>query len=351
MWTNRSFDELPTLHDYVESEGLGPLFEGSQIDAATQQNIYMWFYSRKLCIDDFKEFERYFKVALLRCQSQYLGYLRVETTQFDPMVQKYMERLIEGLGTTANTTDVTATGGGSSTTETDVTTGDKTTKTDVISSTTTTDEKTSQKTSNEHNDVTTASGKTESTRNGTGTTTVSARTLEVSDSSVKALRGELPRSTTYGNGIPARLDWTMTTTQDESFTDNSTNTTTDSETDVTSRDTQDIETNDRTSVVGDYTTTVTGTRDNAVQETARNTSETEKDGTGFTKAVTTNTNNTTQGTTAEGKNTSETKERYAGRDEAPQDLLDRARNYILKTNAFDWLTSKLEVAFMSTFEW
>lgn len=62
-----------------------------------------------------------------------------------------------------------------------------------------------------------------------------------------------------------------------------------------------------------------------------------------------NTHGTTDRTTSR-DNAGDEWERYSGRHEAPQDMADRARSYIVRTNAFRWLIAGLEPCFMGIYD-
>lgn len=59
----------------------------------------------------------------------------------------------------------------------------------------------------------------------------------------------------------------------------------------------------------------------------------------------------TDATNRKGNNAYEHKERYSGRHEAPQDMLERAYNYFRTTNALKWLCDKLDRNFTRIVEW
>lgn len=351
MWKNKDYHELQTFGEWASEHDFASLFTGSQIDAATQQNILSWFFTRKVFTNDVEDFKRKFKIKLFTIESQYLNYLRVESTQFDPMVQNYMERLIQGIGNATQSTDVASTGG--VTTTTDAENATKTDATKDINQTVTTTEDSSDKTDERRSGLnkTTYIGHRDTDETGTvkGTVSTTELTDELTDN--KDLRGNLPRSSTYSSGVPTNLDWSMTSTQEQrrgtTATEKDGTTTTDSR---TNRD-ESVNTNDTTTLSIDEDINKTGSAEKSgrATTTGKETNDTSVDGTTHSVAKTENTGTTA--TTGETATETETKERYSGRSQAPQDMLDRARNYILKTNAFTWLTTQMESVFMSIYEW
>lgn len=351
MWRNKDYNELQTFGEWATEHDFQALFAGSQIDAATQQNILSWFFTRKVFTADVDDFIRKFKIKLFTVESQYLQYIRVESTQFDPMVQNYMERLVTGTTTASTTTDVATKGGITTTTDTETEEEVKANR-DSNSTTTTADEAVGTvNETREGSNTTVFLGNTDTDRKADTINTLAYTKNVSTDGTNKGLTGQLPRSTTYGNGLPTTLNWALTSTQEEGRTDSSEDTTGRDTNTIDATEKTELTTNDRTTLTIDETINRASTDDKTGRSTTKadETSDQNKDG--KVHSVATTENNGTSATTGESTGEAETKERYSGRSQAPQDMLDRARNYILKTNAFTWLTTQLESVFMSVYEW
>ena len=203
------------------------------IDEATQSLLYDWFQFRTVCDDE--KFPAFYRRKLMRCEAQYHQLLRLEHSDFDPLVATYHERLTESQNneTDHSTTETSASG----------TTSDTITKN-------LTDETVVDK-----------DGTSSNTSSGSGSS---------SDKSVHAQKNN-PSSITYAGAtageLPA-LDWTYmnTQTQDENSgqssssntstgatTEDSTSTTTHSGTDShagTKSDSSESESNGRKQSAG-----------------------------------------------------------------------------------------------------
>lgn len=311
--------------------GRETLFEGLDIPQTVQDNLLEWFFDRQVC--DNEKFVRYFRREIAMLQHQFNEYLRVETCEFDPMVGQYLERelrdkrLSEGVGeTTSEGTNKAQNHGGATTTTTH---GMTTTTTNNLNDTVTSN-------NTQTNDLMQrATG--EATHGGT----VKVDGGSTDDSS--SLDGNTPDSATYGSaegGVMPALNWEYTSGQQQSHsegTNNSltTNNLTDT-TDTTTKNTGTVTTTGGGSTKHEGTVTVgnTGT-DNVTVENN-----------GGTDTTTNNQQNTTTKDSSEGL----TRERTTGRGEAPQDMLNRARNYILKTNAFAWFVDKLDKCFFQVYD-
>lgn len=302
MWTNKDYDDLLTYAEYVDEYGSNSLFDGTKLeeDDVTQDAILEWFFYRKITDND--KFRKFFRRALNVYENQYYNLLRIETTDIDPLVSNYLERQIlrRGTGTTTDSNNLTVSGTSSGrTTTTGRGTGNSTTTTGGTASTTGTQ------------DVTT-------TDTGTTSGTTSNNT--------KHKHGETPQAASNVNGAMA-LDWSYLSNQDEEES-NGTSSGTSSGSSRTAGTTTDA-------------TTTTGTATTATTDTS-NGETTSSGSNGRTESGT----NTRTDNTAD-----DTRERLTGRQEAPQDLLSRARDYITRTNAFLWLAERLEFCFLQIFEY
>lgn len=91
------------------------------IDEATQALLYDWYQDRIVCDD--KKFPEFYRRKLMRCESQYRQLLRLEHSEFDPLVASYHERLTESQNneTDHSTTETSASGASSDTITKDLT--------------------------------------------------------------------------------------------------------------------------------------------------------------------------------------------------------------------------------------
>lgn len=333
-----------TLNELVAKVGKAGLFNGTDYDEATQDAIIFWYGERQICDDVL--FERYFKRLLNAIHDQYINYLRIQTVKIDPLVSDYMERLVKD--TTEGTTSGKTTRKGSTVTDgTSNTTNGNTSTTEGTNTGTIKSEGggTSSETVGETNGGTvknTGTVKDEASSDGNSTSMVDG---ENHTTNMNA-NADIPQSPQNTDGsFPEKLNWQYQSGQSQGkndATDKRRTTETHQDTNTTTR------TDDTTTTTeGQASKTASGetTTDNTTTNDLKNTSKTTVNGTGSKKddvTVTTDGSDTTEGST---KNTGEHTEQYSGRHEAPQDLLDRCRSYILQTNAFMWLVSQLQECF------
>lgn len=353
MWTQKDMNQLKTFDDFISDVGQSTVFANTTIDEATQGSLIEWYGFRKVCDND--RFLRYFQRQLNLVTHQYEEYLRIESVQIDPMVSEYLERQIKRKGTDSGTV-----------TRSNQETRNLSNKVNTTESGT--DESTTTRDLTAVHDGTrdtTSSGSGTVTTDTTGTSKVDGTgTVEVKDvgegtntntrtSNNKHLSGNLPQSSiNAGGGFPDSLNWEYLTQQDESkdtTTDNGTKK--DNNTQTTTRNTTDTTTTDGNT---QQESTTIGTDEETSHSTDTDTGTIKTDG---TTSLNRDVSGTDTGTVeSEGQDVSnkqsdeDTRERYTGRHEAPQDMLDRAREYILSTNAFKWLRDQVEVCFMCVYE-
>lgn len=342
-----SYEILPRLIEKYTEEEFVDIVSPDYLDTVTAQALYQNFAFRRVNtaekIAGKDVWEHHIKQQLRLIGGQYQNYLRVETTKIDPLVTDYIERQIlrTGSGTIKGNGSVTNEKTGSSTTTTE----------NVFTPNTTETKNTTGKTTTEGTDNT-DSGETldrtsTETRNTTDTTTGTTSESKTGDN--RQVTAQLPHSEGYNttgtagrnSGLPSALDWYSMTTQAEAdeeteTTGNSNETVTGSGT-ITTAETgsptsfSDNEYNSEVNLTQAETTTKTGT------ETTEGTVSVSDTGSAT---------QTTQDsrTTAED---SDTRERATGRSgRSPQELLDLARNYVLKTNSFKWLCDELNENFV-----
>ena len=284
------------MTEWTAKHGTTDLFAGTTIDEATQQNLLDWFQFRQVCDDD--RFGIYFHRLLRAAEWQYNQQLRLESVEWDPMVSDYMERQIRTNDSDSGNSKTTRSGTRNQTSESE-TTGTGKSETSTTGETNNTSNNESDGTSN-----TTHTGETEQTQHSSG------------------LTGTTPDTALYpATGYPESLAWVYASGQQEAKSEGTGN---DSSTDNTTTHDEGTTTDHGTS---------SGTA-NTTDNTTSNTTGTVKD-----------TDNSTEEGTNSNHHTGDTGERYSARHESAHDLMDRARNYIRRTNAFLWLVDMLGAAF------
>lgn len=265
------------------------LYDGIDIDEATQQSIYDWYQYREVC-DEEDKFKRFFRRKLAINAYQYNQLIRLQYTDFDPLVNSYHESLTQNRAEHAGSISVENTGNTSGSVSDNV-----------------------------------LHASTETTRH-TGTVgsvgNSATTTSEESTDDIKNLARSFPGSTIYptqiGGGVPDKLDWTHASGQEETDstgTRSSSNTGSDSHT--------------RT--------------DNLIDESTGSGSETGTHTTSGTSA-------STSASSTAGTQESATNYISTGRDGlTPQEALKQAMEYVKKSDAFDWLRVELEECFIMVY--
>lgn len=386
--------EHKTFKEEWDLVGPDVLFANVPLDDSIKERILEHFYWRR-CAGSTHEpdkFPTFFNREARDYYRQFQQYMRVENTDFDPMVNMYMERLVTNNTSTKVTADndgrVTVTGE-TSATGLDTTKTEQTTDNSGTSRTTGTTEQethtdntgrqtvdgtTTNKTTSEVDVVGSAKSKTDSTTDITETSKDEGSSSEdtTGSSTNKQLTAQLPNSSTYGSGLPSTLNWSATSQQQESADTNTEHkegttkadgtrtakttvagTGSEDTTNKTTGEINDSGTNKQTTDTKDEgSTNTTGTNTSNVTDTSKQ----EVDAT-VTRNQT-NSGNTKSTQSTEGSTTTETegsgqdKERYAGRRVlTPQAALDEARDYITRTNAYGWYMAQLERAFVGVYDY
>ena len=290
-----------TLTDWLTSHSTETLFQGTKIDTATQQNIIDWFQFREVCDDD--KFGVFFNRRIKALSNQYNQLLRIESVTFDPMVTQYLERQIK--------TNGSETGTGK-----DITSGEETFQNNGSNESSVTADGTNTANGN-------SSGSDNSTDNGENSNNSTTNT----EGDAMQLNGVTPDSSLYpAGGFPAELAWAYASGQAQGKNTGK--------------------------------STVQGSGTNKNTHTGSNSSEYENSGTSHSETVSegsVNNSGTRDHSSTVDKSDSRTheqevKEISTGRGEAPQDLLERARGYIMNTNAFLWLISNMAITFYGIVE-
>lgn len=341
------YAKYPRFYEVWNPDTKEAMFAGTSYPEWFQEYIFDYFYYRRICTEDIQKFIRFMNRNLKFDEWQFLEYVRVQTTEFDPMVTQYIERWIRSSnagkrltdnmstlgsttnysGTTENKGTQTSTGTNESTFNTSRnSTGSNNTETDSVSSTT-------------------SSHTTDTTQNTAGN--VTGHTEQETDT--KTLNADLPQTSAYGEeGMPPNLNFSYASSQSESLgtsvTDDTSDTTSKQDT-VSSTDGEETTRNNGTSntETSDKTTGV----DTTNGKTAEDLSRSEQGKNDYTS--TTSGDNVAK-TSEDSENKTDVKDWSTGRSGSPQDLLNSARNYILKTNATRWMLDHLEICFLGIYD-
>ena len=335
------------------------LQEKTELDPATIEALTDWFGLRYLCDDD--HFSVFYTREIRMLQWQYEQLLRLESVQFDPMVSQYMERWANRTGDDTHNIQ----------TNTEGTNKQETSGTNSGTSTSTPGVRETVETVHTPNTTVVSTGSSDGTSSGSSTNESTSHETNnskginnqetTSSTDNKTLAGVLPDSATYGpstdpnnpntdeNGLPMKLNWTYASSQTGSHGIDSSS--------VVGNNESGSESNgNSTASVEDSTETHTDS-ESTVKTTGEDTTTVQTSKTGSDNVENQSTTSgtvdgqTTGKSTEQGTNTfSHTdKEISTGRGEAPQDMLDRARSYILKMNAFDWLRKQLDSCFLGVY--
>ena len=269
------FKDIDTTH----------LYDGIDIDQATIQQISDWYFNREVCDDD--NFEAYFRRKLNIDIRQYNELIRLEFTEFDPLVSSYHESLTRTEGT--HTGSVEDEGSHSNTVS------------GQDSHTTT------------FNDSTAHTG----TVRNNGTTSGTSSNSDNSD--VGNLQSGFPVNAIGYGSFPSSLNWSGVSGQEETKSQGSSSGTTSGSSDnTTTNNLTDTKTGTDT-VAGSNSQTDAGT-DSRTQTTA-------------------------------GTDENETQYISTGRDGlTPQEALQKAMDYVKISCAFTWLKDELDECFISVYD-
>lgn len=363
------------------------LYSNTQyIDAATKAALYQWFASRIINTEeqedfatdfdemgipsqyfsnvDFGKFIRFFNTELLNDEYRYKELLRIERTQFDPMVANYLEEWSKDTHTGQNAStsleNDTPALINEQTVRTDNTSKvveDNTMKQTAYNSKVSTDVQhdINETTSNTHS-ATTHSETEDKTVTASEDTLTYNNLTETDESKQASMAKNLPNSIMY-NGATAgslpSLDWSTGSGQNQAEAD-ATRTTNGSTTNSHEHD--NMVESDGT-VASDDSGAKTGANrvhgDAAVKsgtDTVNNTGSTTENNTGTVTTATTKTSVSGRVSKEdEGSDSyeNEHKEVHTGRTNIlPQEAMPKAINYIKNSRAFDWLKGELDSCFL-----
>lgn len=330
---------------YAEALTANPdLFEGTTYDEATQNSIYNVYQYMQVVDDD--KFPTYFHNTLLMCERRYQQLYRIELTEFDPLVSRYLERqhkmLFENGATNDTTTTNSETGstyGSSSGTSKD-TTRTSYTETKVIDDVTT-----------NQSTTTTAYGKVDTNvAQHTGTDTTTDEGTSTTDTNNREVSKTMPQSVTYSgttaNKIPS-LDWQYPSSQAQGAADSTQ--TTENTNKITFKDT--MTTTDTLSGSDKVTTSGSGTDAQTVKTTGSTSGSDSLTTSESTSGSSSRSGSGTQATTIHNAGNSMDREIYTGRENlTAAEALAKAIAYIKISNAFTWLLSQLDPCFMAIYD-
>lgn len=340
-------DQYPLFNQVWNPDTVEAIFAGTAYPTYVQDRVYEQFYDRRICDNDIGKFVRFMNRNLKYKEHQFLEYLRVETTDFDPMVTNYVERWVQsslnGTRVSDSTSDLSQTTETSTSgkgTDSSITETDSTSTTNIDRSTTDTTVSSTDETMSKSTDTSDVTKQT---------TTGEVHGETDTATTVKTLQADLPQTSAYGDaGMPPNLNFSYASSQSQ------TDTSQESVEDTTSSTEQDTNRSVETGEQGTTNTSVdsTSTGKNTGTDSTTGTSTATSNGTSTTEgeSTTTVTGGNTGNTTDTSQTQGDTKERATGRGGAPQDLLNSARNYILKTNSILWLLDQLEICFMGIYD-
>lgn len=362
------------------------LYNGaSDIDNATKSAIGKYFASRIInteekedyCVFDsdgdpyiafynldYGKFIRFFNTEICNDQKRYADLLRIEKTDFDPMVSNYLEEWYKN-------THEGSSSGNSSSTNTPALVNETTTRTDNLTENTTNSGTSSNTKGIKVDDDTTvtynnddartlnlsnSSNTTDRSNNDTETVTTYDNLTVTDRNKAVNMSKNLPNSISYVGAVAGNipnLSWTTGTAQNQTETEN-TNTTSGSVTNATSHNNS---VNTSGSNTGTDTMRHTGTVSN---ERDVNTNDTEN-GTTSANGQKTNTGTVQTATlksliskgdsssmdSSSNSSTDEHKYVSTGRNGVlPQEAMKEAISYIKNSRAFDWLIKQLDSCFL-----
>lgn len=336
------------------------LKEKTELDEATIELLFDFFQFRELVDDD--KFEAFFVRSIKMLTWQYNEMLRLESVKIDPMVSNYLERYVLSTGTDKNLVTNTnknssKSTGSSNGTNSSTSTPGVTEETETITTpdTTVTTSGTASGT---------ASGETSGTTSGTSTKedTKTSKSIGSDTSSNERLQGVLPDSGTYGPnsiteptnvdqyGFPNALNWTYSSGQgaDRGFSTNQSSTDDKTTSKDTTSETETGETSSHTSSESESTVKTSGSNTINTTTTRRGSDKTTGENSSTdTSETTSNSEGSTNGN-SEYKH--EDKVIHTGRQEAPQDMLMRAKNWFSNMNSFKWLRDELDSCFLGVYD-
>lgn len=341
------YDKYPRFYEVWNPDTKEAMFAGTSYPEWFQEYIFDYFYYRRIGTEDIQQFVRWMNRNLKFDEWQFLEYVRIQTTDFDPMVTNYVERWIRSSNAGKRLTDNTATLGSTTTYKGTTENDGKQTSTGTNEQTFNTSRNNTGSTNTETDSTTSNTGTqtTDTTQNTSGN--ITGHTEQ--ETNTKTLQADLPQTSAYGDaGLPPNLNWSYASSQTETEGTQTTDETTDS---TSKQDTVSSVDTDATTRMNGSTNTETADKTTGIDTTTGNTTgeviTTDKGKNDYTS--TTSGDNLAK-TTEDSENKTDVKDWTSGRNGSPQDLLNSARNYILKTNATRWMLDHLEICFIGIYD-
>ena len=365
------------MKTYAEVIEEGVIQFDERIPEFLQNALYDWFQFREVCDDE--KFPVFFTRLLNRDYDQYEQILRIEpgVANYDWLVQEYRELQnyvngkiektasgsIETGGEDSHTTEygktVTHTGGHSITDGTTVVNGSDAT-TDTRQKVTTggwTDTNTDGRTITDTQNIQTIGGD-DSTTTTRGWNSTNQKQLQKQNPMSISYTGGVAEPATSGTEVNAggSLDWTTATAQGANFgrDDNGEEVTNHQGHIQTQNQRQTTGTNQDVRAYNSLTETNSGGVTHTINKTETRNYE-DIDSLELTDGGSDTTSGSSSSSTSKSESGEVSDERlqqqiYTGRHEDPATILKRAANFILHTNAFEWLQNQLEVCFMGIYD-
>ena len=360
---------------YSKDKWITDVMHGDKyVDQATGEALYRHYAFWEPCTDDLTQWETWVEDALYTYSKQYIDLVRIQTTEIDPLVSEYMERQVKRYAmaaTSATDKSTRETAGTEKRTDTPDAVTTTSHKYDHTQATTVEHDTTDTTSGEEHNTTTESPRLSETTaynadktvaHYGAAVTTDDQTRPGQETSRQRGISGQLPQTTQYAAnaGMPADLNWHYATAQQEGDTsttrDGGTTQHTAGEhedwTEHTGGVTVEHGGSKDTTTTGNTSGTAKHTGTDTTTTTARTTlPEGDTDTTHTTGKTVDMSGETTSTETGSGSHTADTttngedREIYSGRHASPQDMLDAARRYVEKMNAFMWLCRQMDACF------
>lgn len=301
-----------------------------------QAVIYDWYKYRNVCDDE--KFGDFFTRLLYRDYNQYDQLLRIEAgvSQYDWLVTKYHELQRQTTGTETSTGETTKQSENGQTVNDNILYTDI--KTRGVSSQ-------GSDTDSENKTVTIDGDEHTITDIDTETTDNIDTTIDRTNSTdTKTMAKDTPMSIEYAGatGIPSALDWRTASAQGEESQTGTSQDVTDTDRTITGTDDRDVrKTTDRTD---ETTRTASGTDAHGETESVSNIR------TGENGRTIAGTGSETDTVTGETENEATIREIMTGHDGQIANILERAKQYIITTNAWEWLAGQIDTVFMGVYD-
>lgn len=318
------------------------------VDPGTQDLIELFFGNRYVCDDD--NFTRYYKRTLLNSWDRYIDLLRIEKTEIDPLVADYFENELTHSGTNtgskSGTVSETTTHGKTDTLTHNVT---------VTEDNTITNDETDTRTLNladshtRTDDLAHGNTRTDNLANSNTRTDNLTTTTDSKQAGANAVNPQsLEYSGTTAGNLPS-LDWQYMSNQEQTEgegTEHQTGT-------VQNAGTQTGTVTDQGTNTGTVTNAGTNTGTDTLVKDGDKVEDKEKKTTGTETHALSGSDvvaGENEETYADNTNRLD-RERHTGRTGIlPQEALRKAKAYIEKSRAFDWLKDELEPCFISIYD-